>query len=125
MLQSPQMNGGNDLGNDLDKEDDDSRHEDNNVQLLSTGDGDSGVASAEERQPDEVMPSFDAPSFNAQGIIIITLFLIRGLAPIFKYWTTQIISLFWEPCKHTLKFHFRSLVNKMLVEPQVCLNHSN
>ncbi|XP_030841678.1 transforming acidic coiled-coil-containing protein 3 isoform X3 [Strongylocentrotus purpuratus] len=54
MLQSPQMNGGDDLGNDLDKE------EDNNVQLLSTGDGDSGVASAEERQPDEVMPSFDA-----------------------------------------------------------------
>ncbi|XP_041476419.1 transforming acidic coiled-coil-containing protein 3-like isoform X1 [Lytechinus variegatus] len=55
LLQSPQMNGAADLD-----EEDDSRHEYNGVQLLSTGDGDSGVASAEERQPDEVMPSFDA-----------------------------------------------------------------
>lgn len=52
--QSLQSNGANDV---IDEEDDESRHD---VQLLSAGDGDSGVASAEERHPDELMPSFDA-----------------------------------------------------------------
>ena len=57
LLQSSEMNGGHE--------------EEESPQLLSAGDGDSGVASAEERQPDDLMLTEEIGkplTFDAEGM---------------------------------------------------------